>query len=351
MTDFSPALDILHGELRGLIAASRQRLASAVNTELTRLYWAVGQRLRVDVLSGERAPYGAQVIDQLGLRLALEFGRGFEVKNLRRMVQFAELFPDPQIVATVSRQLNWSHIVTLLPLKNPEAREFYARMATLEGWSVRDLRRRIEQKTYERIAIASHQGAGLSSALADLNKQGDLAPGLVFKDPYFLDFLGLAADYNERTLENAILRELERFILELGGGFAFVERQKRMIIDGEDFYLDLLFFHRRLRRLVAVELKLGRFKAAHKGQMELYLKWLDRFERQPGEEAPIGLILCSESSREQVELLQMHEDGIVVAEYWTELPPKAELERHLHRTLIEARERLAARHVLLQGGG
>ena len=124
----------------------------------------------------------------------------------------------------------------------------------------------------------------------------------------------------------------------------------RMVIDGEDFYLDLLFFHRRLRRLVAIELKLGRFKAAHKGQMDLYLKWLDKFERQPGEETPIGLILCAESSREQVELLQMHKDGITVAEYWTELPPKAELEQRLHAALVEARERLARRGVLLGGG-
>ena len=173
---------------------------------------------------------------------------------------------------------------------------------------------------------------------------------LVFRDPYFLDFLGLRQGYDEADLEAAILRQLEAFILELGRGFAFVERQKRMVIDGEDFYLDLLFYHRRLRRLVAIELKLGRFKAAHKGQMELYLKWLDKHERQAGEEAPIGLILCAESSREQVELLQMHKDGITVAEYWTELPPKAELEQHLHQALLEARERLARRGVLLEGG-
>lgn len=162
-----------------------------------------------------------------------------------------------------------------------------------------------------------------------------------------LDFLGLRQGHDETDLEAAILRQLETFVLELGRGFAFVERQKRMVIDGEDFYLDLLFFHRRLRRLVAIELKLGRFKAAHKGQMELYLKWLDKHERQEGEEAPIGLILCADSSREQVELLQMHKDGITVAEYWTELPPKAELEQRLHEALIEARERLARRGQLL----
>jgi predicted nuclease of restriction endonuclease-like (RecB) superfamily len=282
--------------------------------------------------------------------LAQEFGRGFEAKNLRRMAQFVQAFPSPQIVATLSRQLSWSQMVTLLPLKSEEARTYYSHMAALEGWSVRELRQRIEKKTFERTAIASHQGQGLAQPLAKLEQHGTLTPALAFKDPYFLDFLGLRQGYVESDLENAILHQLEGFILELGRGFAFVERQKRMVIDGEDFYLDLLFYHRRLRRLVAIELKLGRFKAAHKGQMELYLKWLDKFERQAGEEVPIGLILCAESGREQVELLQMQKDGITVAEYWTEMPPKAELERHLHQTLIEARERLAQRAVLLDGG-
>lgn len=235
----------------------------------------------------------------------------------------------------------------LLPLKSEQARYFYAQQCAEQGWSVRELRGQIERKAYERSAIAGAQhGAPAETVLATPTAN---TPAQVFKDPYFLDFLGLHQGHDEADLEAAILRQLEAFILELGRGFAFVERQKRMVIDGEDFYLDLLFFHRRLRRLVAVELKLGRFKAAHKGQMELYLRWLDRHERQSGEEAPIGLILCAESSREQVELLQAHKDGITVAEYWTELPPKAELERRLHEALIEARERLARRAVLWMG--
>ena len=340
--------ETLHAELRALIAASRQRLAGAVNAELTRLYWMVGQRLSSEVLGGERAAYGTQLIDQLGARLALEFGRGFETKNLRRMVQFAQAFADGAIVATLSRQLSWSHVVALLPLKSPEARLHYAEHAALERWSVRELRHQIERKAFERRVIASAQAPESQPlTVADAAAQADHSPALIFTDPYFLDFLGLRQGHDEADLETAILRQLEAFILELGRGFAFVERQKRMVIDGDDFYLDLLFFHRRLRRLVAIELKLGRFKAAHKGQMELYLKWLDKFERQPNEEAPIGLILCAESSREQVELLQMHKDGITVAEYWTELPPKAELEQRLHEALVEARERLARRGVLL----
>lgn len=331
--------DNLHAELRALITASRQRLAGAVNAELTRLYWTVGQRLASEVLGGERAGYGSRLLDQLGQQLAQEFGRGFESRNLRRMVKFAEAFSDAEIVSTLSTQLSWSHLVAIVALKTPEARAFYAQRAALDGWSVRELSHEIERKAFERTEIAAAQTPALAAS-----------PALVFKDPYFLDFLGLHQGHDEADLEAAILRQLEAFILELGRGFAFVERQKRMVIDGEDFYLDLLFFHRRLRRLVAIELKLGRFKAAHKGQMELYLKWLDKHERQVGEEAPIGLILCAESSREQVELLQMHKDGITVAEYWTELPPKAELERQLHAALVEARERLARRGVLLESG-
>jgi predicted nuclease of restriction endonuclease-like (RecB) superfamily len=341
--------ETLHAELRALIAESRRRLAGAVNAELTRLYWTVGERLGRHVLGSERASYGAQIVARLGERLAGEFGRGFEAKNLRRMVQFAELFPDVEIVASLMRQLSWTHFLQLLPVKDAQARSFYARRAAEEHWTVRELHRQIEHKSYERTVIAGAQGRG-AEVLPQIGSQ--LGPGTdpVFKDPYFLDFLGLRQGYDEADLEAAILRQLEAFILELGRGFAFVERQKRMVIDGEDFYLDLLFYHRRLKRLVAIELKLGRFKAAHKGQMELYLKWLDRHERQPGEEPPIGLILCAESRREQVELLEMHKDGITVAEYWTELPPKAELERRLHEALIDARERLARRGVLLGGG-
>jgi predicted nuclease of restriction endonuclease-like (RecB) superfamily len=342
----------LHAELRILIASSRQRLAGAVNAELTRLYWSVGKRLHTEVLGGGRASHGTQLVDQLGQQLTQVFGRGFESRNLRRMVKFAESFPDAEIVSTLSAKLSWSHLVATVALKISQARQFYASQAASQTWSVRELRQQIERKAFERTELASVQAPTTDQSRADPAAPVEAlgtSPAQVFKDPYFLDFLGLRQGNDEADLEAAILRQLEAFILELGRGFAFVERQKRMVIDDEDFYLGLLFYHRRLRRLVAIELKLGRFKAAHKGQMELYLKWLDKHERQTGEEAPIGLILCAESSREQVELLQMHKDGITVAEYWTELPPKAELEQHLHQALIEVREWLVRRGVLLEG--
>jgi predicted nuclease of restriction endonuclease-like (RecB) superfamily len=265
-----------------------------------------------------------------------EHGKGFEAKNLRRMMQFAEIFPDAHIVAPLVRQLSWTHFLILIPLKTQEARLFYAEQASQGRWGKRELTRQIERKAFERTEIANTKLA--LSHIPDLKG--------TFKDPYFLDFLGLQNSYLEHDLEQALIRELEQFILELGKGFAFVERQKRMIIDGEDFYLDLLFYHRRLKRLVAVELKIDRFKAAHKGQMELYLNWLDKYERQQGEAAPIGLILCAHAGTEQVELMNLQKDNIMVAEYWTELPPKALLENKLHTALIEIKARLASRKQL-----
>lgn len=251
------------------------------------------------------------------------------------MIQFSEVFPDMEIVSPLATQLSWSHFVELLPINNANARLFYAQKSAEEKWSKRLLRKQIERKVYERKEIAQVQ-------IKDSLPMADST----FKDPYFLDFLELKEGNLESDLEAAILKEIELFILELGVGFAFIERQKRMIIDGEDFYLDLLFFHRKLKRLVAIELKLGKFKASYKGQMELYLKWLKKHEQQEGEELPVGLILCAEKSNEQIELLEMGKDGIIGAEYWTDLPPKDELENKLHRLLKSARERIEQRKSL-----
>jgi predicted nuclease of restriction endonuclease-like (RecB) superfamily len=248
------------------------------------------------------------------------------------MLQFNKQFQDLEIVATLSRQLSWSHFLALLPVKNKASQIFYAEKAGVEMWGIRELRKNITEKVFERTRIAHIQMQNENTS--DIN---------VFKDPYFLNFLGLKDTYLEKDLESAILKELEQFMLEIGYGFTFVARQKRMIIDGENYHLDLLFYHRKLRRLVAIDLKIGKFQAKDKGQMELYLNWLNKHEKQPGEEKPIGLILCAETSREQIELLEMHKDGIMVAEYWTELPPKRELEKKLHIALIEAREQMEKR--------
>jgi predicted nuclease of restriction endonuclease-like (RecB) superfamily len=316
-------------ELSQLIEQSQQQVVSQANSTLTLLFWHIGNRINKEILQNKRADYGKRIVPTLSMQLKERYGRNFELGNLRRMMQFAELFSDLQIVATLSRQLSWSHFRELIPIKSQEARLFYAQASATQTLGVRELRKQISTKTFERSSIANLQNTGNHPAIHN-----------TFKDPYFLDFLGLQNTYLEKDLEAAILRELEAFILELGKGFAFVERQKRMIIDGEDFHLDLLFYHRNLKRLVAIELKLGKFEAEHKGQMELYLKWLDRYEKKEGELPPVGLILCAESSREQIELLEMHKDGIMVAEYWTELPPKKQLEQKIHSILIEARERI-----------
>lgn len=325
----------LLNEISQMIEQSKGQLISYANSTLTLLFWHVGKRINDDILQNRRAGYGRQIVVTLSRQLVARHGKNFEEKNLRRMMQFPEAFPEPEKVVTLSRYLSWSHFIVLIPLKKNATRIFYAERSVTETWGVRELRKQISAKSYERTAIANLQGEPANPVIHN-----------TFKDPYFLDFLGLQDTYLEKDLEEAILRELETFILELGKGFAFVERQKRMIIDGEDHHLDLLFFHRNLKRLVAIELKLGKFEAGFKGQMELYLKWLDKYEKKHGEQSPVGLILCAESSREQIELLEMHKDGIVVAEYWTELPPKKELEKKIHKLLAETRERMERKKLL-----
>jgi predicted nuclease of restriction endonuclease-like (RecB) superfamily len=274
--------------------------------------------------------------------LEQEYGRGYAEKNLRRMVQFAEVFPDREIVVSMIRQLTWTHFIALIPLDKPLQREFYAEMCRVERWSVSTLRKKIGGMLFERTALSRKPEKFASLELKQLREEDKLTPDLIFRDPYLLDFLGLKDTYLEKDLEAAILREMESFILELGVGFAFLERQKRITVDGEDYYLDLLFYHRHLRRLVAIDLKLEEFKPGDKGQMELYLKWLDRYERKKGEEKPIGLILCAGKRQETVELLDMAQSGIRVSSYWTDALPKKELERKLHEAVRLARARLAS---------
>lgn len=322
-------------DLRTLINEARNKVALIINTEITLLYWHIGKRINEEVLGNQRAEYGKQIVSTLSTQLTKEYGRGFELRNLRRMMQFAELFPDFQIVSTLSRQLSWSHFIELLSIKNDLGREFYLTMAASESWSIRTLRNKIDSMLYERTAISSKPEEVIKTELANLRNNEILSPDLVFKSPYFLEFTGLKGVYSEKSLEDSLLVHIEHFILELGVGFTFVKRQKRMIIDGEDFYLDLLFYHRKLRRLVAIELKLGKFKAAYKGQMELYLRWLEKHEKEVGEESPIGLLLCTEGSEEQIELLQLDQTGIRVAQYMTELPSRALLHQQLQKIIAE----------------
>jgi predicted nuclease of restriction endonuclease-like (RecB) superfamily len=262
--------------------------------------------------------------------------------NLFRMIRFAEAFPDFEIVSALRTQLGWTHFRQIIALEDPLKRDFYAEMCRIENWNTRTLEKKIGGMLFERTALSKKPDKLIRRELAALRDEDKLTPDLVFRDPYFLDFLGLKDTYAEKDIEAAILREIESFILELGVGFCFVARQKRMQIDDRDYYLDLLFYHRKLRRLVATDLKLGEFEAADKGQMELYLNWLKRHESEPGEAAPLGIILCAGKNQEHVEMLELEKSSIHVASYWTKVLPRKQLQRKLHDAVRLARARLAA---------
>ena len=329
-------------DLRQIIEQARGHVAVTANYELTMMYWHIGERINREVLGNQRAEYGKQIVATVSQQLQAEYGeKGFEKSSITRMMKFAKLFPNKQIIATASQQLSWSHFVEVIPLKDDLQREFYLTLASSERWSVRRLRKEIDGMLFERTAISGKPEEFIKKELSTLRDDNVMSPDLVFKNPYFLEFTGLKGFYSEKTLEDCLVAHLEQFIIELGNGFSFVARQKRMIIDGEDFYLDLLFYHRRLHRLIAIDLKKGRFKAEYKGQMELYLRWLEQNEMEPGEETPLGLLLCTEGSKEQIELLQLDKAGIKVAQYMTELPPREVLQRQIQKSLAVAKAQLA----------
>ncbi|MFH0986403.1 MAG: PDDEXK nuclease domain-containing protein [Candidatus Omnitrophota bacterium] len=338
---YSVDLSAVLMEIRQLIERARQRAAVAVNTELTLLYWQIGKHLQKQVLGGERAVYGKQIITSLSQQLIREYGNGWSERQLWLCLQMANTFPDPEIVNTVCAELSWSHLRLLIGFDDPLKRDFYIEMCRLERWSVRQLQERIKSMLYERTAISRKPEDTIRQEITSLRDHGRISPDLAFRDPYLLDFLGLADTYAEKDLEAAIVAELQRFIIELGSDFAFLARQKRITIDQRDYYIDLLFYHRRLKCLVAIDLKIGEFEAANKGQMELYLRYLEKYEQLEGENTPIGLILCTGKNHEHVELLQLDKSNIRVADYLTLLPPKELLEDKLHRSIELARQRLS----------
>lgn len=327
-------------DLRQIIEQARGHVAATANYALTTMYWHIGERINREVLGNERAEYGKQIVSQVATQLQTEYGKkGFEERTIRRMMQFAQMFPDFQIVSPLVSKLSWTHFLIVMPMKDELQRDFYLTMAAAERWSKRTLQDKIDGMLYERTAIATKPDELIKKELSTLRDDNVMSPDLVFKSPYFLEFTGLKGMYSEKSLEDCLVAHLEQFIIELGNGFSFVARQKRMIIDGEDFYLDLLFYHRRLHRLIAIDLKKGRFKAEYKGQMELYLRWLEQNEMEPGEESPLGLLLCTEGSEEQIELLQLDKAGIKVAKYLTELPPRHVLMHQIQKSLEAAKAR------------
>ena len=327
--------NILFEQIKNLIEQTKNNVAIAVNSSLTMMYWHIGKLINDEILQNKRAEYGKEIVATVSQQLIKQYGKGYSYSALTRMMKFAKNI-DEKNIATLSQQLSWSHFKELIVLEDTLKIEFYTQMSIAQNWGVRTLRERIDSMLYERTALSKQPDELIKYELDNL-KQEEFSKNMILKDPYFLDFLDINDRYLEKDLEDAILRSIEQFIFELGVGFSFIERQKRIIIDGEDFKIDLLFYYRKLKRLVAIDLKIGRFKAEYKGQMELYLKWLSKYEKEEGENEPLGIILCADKKEEQIELLELEKSGIHVAQYLTVLPPKEILEAKLHQAIESAK--------------
>ena len=329
-------------ELKSLIASTKEQVAISVNSSLTLMYWQIGFKINEDILKNSRAEYGNQIVYAVSRQLVEEYGNGFSRANLFHMIKFSQVFDNFEIVSALSRQLSWTHFRKFIYIEDDLKREFYIQMCCLDKWSTRVLDNRIDSMLYERTALSKKPDELISYEIEKL-KEGVVTPNMVLKDPYVLDFLELNDRYLEKDLEDAILRDIENFILELGAGFSFIARQKRVQIGEDDFYIDLLFYNRKLKRLIALDLKLGKFKAEYKGQMELYLKYLEKYEKEEDENTPLGIILCSDKNQEQIELLELEKSDIHVAKYLTILPPKEEFEKRLHKAIQNAKQKYQSR--------
>lgn len=336
-------IENLYDNIVGLIECAKRKVITTVNSEMTLLYWNIGKYITENVLKNQKAEYGKSVITDLSEKLVGNYGKGYSLRNLFKMIKFYEYFPRFEILPTLSAKLSWSHFVELIQVKNSLKREFYTTMCINELWSVRTLRERINSALFERTAISKKPEQTIINDLQLLNKENKMTTDLFFRDPYILDFLDLKDTYSEKDLEKAITRELERFILEMGNDFAFLARQKRITIDGEDYYIDLLFYHRKMKRLVVIELKLDKFRPEYKGQVELYLKWLDKYEKAEGEESPVAIILCASKSDIMAELLELDNNGIHVAQYLTKYLPKEVLQNKIINSIEKAKIQLEQR--------
>jgi len=332
-------IKFLYKEITKAIDNSKRNVVTAVNSEMVVLYWNIGKIIKTQILQDEKAEYGKSIISHLSKELTSEYGKGYSQANLFNMVRLYDAIENFEILQTVSVKLTWSHLLKLIAIEDNLKREFYKSMCINEHWSVRTLTDRINSMLYERTAISKKPELTIVNDLKQLSEKNKMTTDLFFKDPYVLDFLELQDTYSEKDIENAILSELERFILEMGRDFAFLGRQVRISIGNKDYFIDLLFYHRKLRRLVLIELKLGEFLPEHKGQVELYLRWLQKNEMNDGEDPPIAIILCASKSDEEIELLEVDKSGIHVAEYLTQLPPKELFHEKLHKAIQRAKEK------------
>ena len=326
-------------QITDIIKNARNKVETTVNSELVILYWNIGRIIRTQILGDNKPEYGKGVIQNLSQELVLEYGRGYSQRNLFNMVKLYEVFDDEKILHTLCTKLTWSHFRKLIYIKEPLKMEFYATMVLNERWSVRELDERINSQLYEWTNLSKKPELTIENDLQLLRDEKKMSTDLVLKDPYVLDFLDLKDSYSEKDLESAIIAELERFTLEMGRDFTFVGRQVRLTFQDVDYYVDLLLYHRKLRCLVVVELKLGKFKPEYKGQVELYLNYLEKYEMNEGENPPIGIILCSSKEAEVVELMKLDEARIHVAEVITRtLAPKLPEAIDNAKTLLEQRK-------------
>ena len=324
-------VETIFSDISTMIYDAKNEVMLRVNTSVITLYWNIGKKLSEEVLQGKKPEYGKNIIGDLSERLTAEYGKGFEKSSVFKMVKFYQEFPEYEKVSTLSQQLTWSHFVELLPIEDELKRDFYAVMCKNENWSVRTLRERKKSMLFERTAISKMPEETIANEIAELRDDKKMSLDMFYRDP------------SEKDLENAILAELEKFILEMGSDFAFLARQKHIVLDGKDYYMDLLFYHRTLRRLVLIELKLGEFEPQDKGQTELYLRWLEKYEKAEGEQSPVALILCAEKSQETIELMELDHGSIHVGQYLTKMPPKELLEKKLSLAIANAREQLEQR--------
>ena len=320
-----------------IIDNARQKVAVYVNQHANMTFWYIGQYINNDIGYKQYSAYGRRILATVSQRLTEQYGKGYTYSAVTRMMKVANLYSNEEMFATLSQTLSWSHFLELITIEDKIKRLFYQQMSIAEHWSVREMRDKQDKMAFERSLIAAKPEDEIIKTLEKITAT-HMEPDVVLRNSYVVNFLGLSQYYSEKELEDAIAKQLENFILELGQGFAFLERQKRITIDGTDYYLDLLFYHRKLKCLVAIDLKLGKFKPEHKGQMELYLKYMQNYEMQPEENPPIGLLLCSEGNTEHIELMMLNEDRIKVAQYLTCLPDKQWFVDKLNRSILIAKE-------------
>lgn len=329
--------DSLYRGVAEIIDDAKHVVVVYVNKHANLMFWHIGHFINEDLGYRKYSAYGDKIIATLSQRLTNHYGKGYTYSAVTRMMKVARIYHDEEMFATLSQTLTWSHFLELISIEDGTKRLFYQQMGIAEHWSVRQLRDKQDQMVYERSLLAAKPEDDIVKILEKVSPT-HMEPDAVLRNSYVLDFLGLSGYYSEEDLEAAIAKQLEAFILELGQGFAFLERQKRFSIDGTDYYLDMLFYHRKLKCLVAIDLKLGKFKPQYKGQMELYLKYLQKHDMQPDENPPIGLLLCSEGNTEHIELMMLNEDRIKVAQYLTCLPNKQWFIDKLNRSILIAKE-------------